>query len=298
MYNVFKMEVSLIKKRYIATFLVPLSLAAIVAAILTPTPERALLSKLNNYQNQDNVYSEVLYKIDEEEPIKVQQYKFQGEYYAKYYPFSGVPLIVNTKDEKVLFGNDYLASSVSQEYSREENSLFWFDKITSKDIQKGSVKRDKDSKEGYVYTALLKDETPVKVTFFNGLLKKIEYYNIKYSTQIVNLISVGEDEKRSDVILEVVDYKTDVQPSEDFTISEKANIITLRELRETMSEEMEDEEENIFAQIKNAFTEFQESFNEDEGDDEANRGTINPIEFSESGFAQGEKFRIMEPEDF
>lgn len=290
----------MIKKRYIATFLIPLSLAAIAAAILTPTPERAFLSKLDNYQKAENVYSEVVYNVAGEKSVKVEQYKVDGEYYAKYYSFEKIPLVVNTKAENVLFGNDFLASSASKLRSQEENSLFWLDKITSDNIQKGSVKRDKTAKEGYIYTANLDSETPIRVTFFNGLLKKIEYFDVEYSSQIVNVFPDFGKGKRVNIVVEVSDYKTQASLTDDFIISERANVITLRELRETMSNDLEEDEEdeNIFSQIKSAIEELQESFEDDETYEEERSGTI---KFRENGafeFNEGEKFRIMQPEDF
>ena len=286
-------------------------MAAIIAALLTPTPEKAFLAKLDSYQKKDNIYSRVVYSVVGENSYNLEQYKIDGEYYAKYYPLQGLPIIVNTKGKEIKFGNDFIASASAIERSMDDKSLFWLDKISSKDVMKGSVQRDKSVSEGYVYDAKLNDESQVRVTFYNSELRKIEYKNIDYSSQIVNVVPMMSKGEKADVVVEI----TELVPASVFydnmgnavpVISEGAKVITLRELKEDLSQEDYDEEEDsqdAFAQFKRAIKGIQDVFEEDEEEDvteeeEEISGTINPHEFGSFDFHDNEKFRIIDHHNF
>ncbi len=298
----------MIKKRYLATFLIPLCLAAIIAALLTPTPEKAFFAKLDSFQKKNDVYSRIVYSVDGENSYNLEQYKVDGEYYAKYYPSQGIPIIVNTKGAQIKFGNDFIASSTTIEHSKDDKSLFWLDKISSKDIIKGSVQRDKTAEEGYVYDAKLNDDSQVRVTFYNSELKRIEYKNVGYSSQIVNVVPMLPKGEGVDIVVEIIESMPESKLSEEFVISDSAKVITLRELKENLSEEDYDEEDSsdAFAQFKRAIKGIQEVFEEEENveedvyeeDEGETSGTINPHEFGASDFHNDEHFRIIEQDNF
>ena len=253
------------KKRYILTFIIPAVLGAVIAWILTPSPTSAFLNKLKRYENADN------YKID----IKItspkfsttyEQYKSDGKFYANYSPSQNGDLLINVDGKNVLFGNNKIVVPTTTEALKRKDSLYLLDKISVKNIDLASIKRDK-SVQTDSYIAKLSDGTEVYVTFEKGNLKSIVYNSIDYSNQ---LIDVGVDnaiDSYGDVELEVTSFETNVPLERDFMLSSDAYKMAPEELESLLADDSADLDD-----LNSAFNDLAEAlgveFEDNEEDEE------------------------------
>lgn len=242
------------KKLWVAAIIGPLVLAALIAWIMTPSPERAFRTKLAKLGKMDKVSWVLNVNGD-----KYQQYKSGGVYYAEY--FSGEDsLIINVDGDKLLFGTEDIAVSTTVQDSKLAKSTFWFDKTTPEDVSKGSVSRVKGAKED-VYTAVLNDGTPVTVTFYKGVVSKIEYDSASYSRGI---LSDGDKEFGAVSVL-VNNLEKDVEVPQSLVLN-NVKKITLEEFEtymEMSDEELVDENPDVLA-LKDA---YMGDFEDDPDDD-------------------------------
>ena len=272
------------KKLWVAAIIGPLVLAALIAWIMTPSPERAFRTKLAKLGKMDKVSWELSVNGD-----KYQQYKSDGVYYAEY--FSGErSLFINVDGDRLLFGTEDIAVSTPVLDSKLAKSTFWFDKITPEDVSKGSVSRVKGAKED-VYTATLNDGTPITVTFYKGIVSKIEYDSATYSRGILS----DNDKEFGAVSVLVNNVEKDVEVPESLVLR-NVNKITLDEFETYMDmsdEELEDENPDLLA-LKDAYMgnfedgsddEFPEDTDEDDisDDDEDLSSDIDEEEKSTGG---------------
>lgn len=208
------------KKHLILTIIVPLILAAILARLMTPTPEKAFIQKLSRFEKLDNVYWRL-----EVGPEKYEQYKINGEYYARRNG-SNEALKINTSGEELRFGtNDVIVYSKIED-SKASNSVFWLDKLSVKDIKKGSIVKDRQSGED-IYDAQLNDGTEIRVTFYKGLVSKIEYLDIPVNEKLFDLENkaFGLDT----VLVEIKFLQQNAHKLEGAKLNPDARMLTLEE---------------------------------------------------------------------
>ncbi len=259
------------KKRYILTFLIPVILAALIAYIMTPSPQKSFMTKLSSFEKKDNIYYEVEVSYPQEgrsASQKIEQYKSGGKYYAKYYQNEFVPVIVNLSGSDVKFGTEDVSSSVSVQKLLEENNVFMMDKLSLAEVKKDSIRRDKEANADK-YFATLNNGTEVEVYFDkNGNLNKVEYKNILYTPSIMNMGS-----KSGDVSINIVGLRDVTEVARDFIVSAKTINVPLEELQSAIvNNNFEyDGGEEVFAKLKQVFNIKEEEFlPEDEFTEEEN----------------------------
>lgn len=204
------------KKNLLLAIVIPAIASAVLAFLMTPSPEKALKSKLTRFEKLDNIYYS--YDIGKH---KFEQYKANGEYYAEYFHYE-TPIIINTKGNELKFGTSEGAVITTIDKSKSEKSLFWLDKIVANDIKKNSAKRVK-SKEGDVYSAELNDGTPVTITFFNGMLNKIEYKDVMYHDGIIK--TSFDETNYNDLTVTINHLKKEIELPYEMILDE--NVITI-----------------------------------------------------------------------
>ena len=173
----------MLKKSLIFAVLIPFILAAFLARMMTPSPQKAFMKKLANFEKSDNVFYNLTIGDD-----RFQQYKSNGEYYAKYFRGAKEPVIINTNGGELQFGTERVLVSSLKEDSKAEGSLFWLDKIPTKDVDVQSIVKN-NSNDDDSYDVKLNDGTDITVTFYKGVLSRIRYKNVSYFRGLVALDS-------------------------------------------------------------------------------------------------------------
>ncbi len=289
------------KRRYILTFLIPIILAAVIAYIMTPNAKQSLITKLTDFENRDNIFYEVAISYPQETRSaaqKMEQYKFGGKYYAKYYQNGYIPVIVNTSDNEVKFGTEFISSTLSTAQLKEENNVFMMDKLSVSDIKKDSVKRDKNANEDK-YFATLNDGTDIEVTFGKkGVLSKVVYKNVVYVPAILNLGS-----KSGDVCIEISGVRNVTEISKDFIVPAKTINVSSEELKAAVINDNFEYEggEEAFENFKRVFNidsniiseeEYTDGENQEEMPEEVTEDSIHDVEEDFSNVEESEEPQI------
>ena len=107
-----------------------------------------LLKKLDKFEKLDNIYyeSKISFKYMNLQDVDMlfKQYKRGNNYNVKKIsPLSKGEFIFKVEDGKLSFvQNDMMIEGTAEE-SKADKNIFWFDKITSKEIEPGSIKKIK-----------------------------------------------------------------------------------------------------------------------------------------------------------
>lgn len=240
------------KKRYVLTFLIPLILAAVIAFMMTPDPQKSFMAKLTAFEKKDNIYYDVNIVFSEQgrsTSQKIEQYKFAGNYYARYFQGNNRPIYVNIIGSEAKFGTSKISSSISVEQLNKEHIVFMLDKLSASNIKQSSIKRDKNA-DNDKYFAQLNDGTNIEVTFTSGMLSRIEYKNIEYSPYILNI-----ETQTGDVVIDITGLRDVKEVDRKYILPAKTMNIRYEGLKSAiLSNDFEyNGAEEIFAEFKRLF---------------------------------------------
>lgn len=224
------------KKRYIAAIIIPLILAFILAGLMTPSSTDVFMSKMKIYLDSENVCSQFAYKVDGDR-YKVNQCKAGENYYMAFKSSSGADFLINIVGDEVLAGRDNPVLGLSKSALIKEGSIILLDKISVADINKDSVKRDKEA-EGLFYDFELNDGTKMAASFEAGKLKEL-IYREKEVVPHVSLAFADSQTGRCSVYYSNWDFESGLK--EEYKLLGEPKKVTVQDLLRPIDEEFEPE---------------------------------------------------------
>lgn len=224
------------KKRYIAAIIIPLILAFILAGLMTPSSTDVFMSKMKIYLDSENVCSQFAYKVDGDR-YKVNQCKAGENYYMAFKSSSGADFLINIVGDDVYAGKDDAVLSFSKSTLSEEGSVILLDKISVSDINKDSVKRDKEA-EGLFYDFELNDGTKMAAHFEMGKLKEL-IYKEKEVVPHVSLAFADSQTGRCSVYYSNWDFESGLK--EEYKLPAGVKKVAVEDLMRPIDEESEPE---------------------------------------------------------
>ena len=241
-------------------------------------PKGALLSKLEKFNQMDNLYyqAEYTYKFMEiqDETLILKQFKRGKNYNAKLInPLSRMESIieVNGNSVKLLERGGYLVVDGNIDESKRDKSFFWYDKISPKQIKKDSIKKVKtpanlSNLKCKMFSAkLAKTNNNIDICINNqNIPVYMNYHDEKNFLPLLFDINpiTSVTKNNSDIIVKITDIKTNPTYDSSFDLKPApyATTMTVSQMKRQIAEEKARYEElnKSMSDLKNVMKEINE----------------------------------------
>ena len=196
-------------------------------------PQTAVLNKLDKFSKVNNLYYEADIKYKHMgmvyNTITIKQYKNRDHLHAiMINPLSKGETIIDVSGDNIRFFDNYITYEGTKERSQKDNSLFWFDKIQSLEIEKDTIRKIKPNQEVEtiglkckMYTARLKSGNKNIDLCFDGYIPVyIKYYKANNFLPAMFNIKLNEYQRvnNGDVTVTLKNIKSNTRYDKSFDL--------------------------------------------------------------------------------